>query len=98
MTRGTLGGHVASTSGRPPARLDPSWSNVRGPASAPAIALDGRSALKDQRNGRIDAVAIANLGCGPGDLDRLANRRRGRLGLGHTHGDLTAGERADPAG
>jgi outer membrane protein assembly factor BamB len=64
-------------------------SSVSGPAGALAGALDGRSALKDHRNGRIDAVAIANLGCGPGDLDRLTNRRSGRLGIGHAHGDRT---------
>src|SRR5262245_29562637 len=62
---------------------------------AVALAVAGAqtriSALKDQRNGRIDAVAIANLGCGPGDLDRLAHRRSGWLGLGHTHGDWTGG-------
>lgn len=31
-------------------------------AIAPAVALDGRSALKDQRNGRIGPVTVANLG------------------------------------
>jgi hypothetical protein len=36
------------------------------------------------RNGRIDAVAIVNLGCGPGDRDCLANRGRCRLGISHT--------------